>query len=72
MMRAEAWAVFEAISTLRHKHYPLISIHDAIVTTTDGVSDVVAALASAFLPLGLEPRLAAKRLTQVGDDQSQV
>jgi hypothetical protein len=70
MMQAEAWAVFEAISTLRHKHYPLISIHDAIVTTTYGVSDVVAALASAFLPLGLEPRLAAKRLTQVGDDQS--
>jgi hypothetical protein len=65
MMRTEAWAVFEAISTLRHRHYPLISIHDAIATTAEGVGDVVAALASAFLPLGLEPRLAAKRMTLI-------
>jgi hypothetical protein len=63
MMRAEAEGVFDAINTLKSKPYPLISIHDAIATTGEGVDDVVAAMAAAFLPLGLEPRLAAKVLT---------
>jgi hypothetical protein len=63
MQRTEAWAVFDAINALKEKPYPLISIHDAIATTKDGVDDVVAAMAAAFLPLGLEPRLAAKVLT---------
>lgn len=63
MQRTEAWAVFDAINALRSKPYPLISIHDAIVTTEDGVADVLAALRSAFLPADLDPRLAVKRLT---------
>jgi hypothetical protein len=63
MMRTEAWAVFDAINTLKDKPYPLISIHDAIATTEDGVADVIAALAASFLPAKLEPRQAAKRVT---------
>jgi hypothetical protein len=66
MMWTEASAVFEAINTLKEKPYPLISIHDAIATTEDGVPDVIAALAAAFLPLSLEPRLAATVLTAGG------
>ncbi len=62
MQRTEAWAVFDAINALQEKPYPLISIHDAIATTEEGVVDVVAAMAAAFLPLGLKPQLAAKIL----------
>ena len=65
MMWAEAWAVFDAINALKDKPYPLISIHDAIATTKDGVADVTAALAAAFLPAKLAPRLAAKILTTI-------
>jgi hypothetical protein len=64
MMWAEAWAVFDAINALKDKPYPLISIHDAIATTKDGVADVTAALAAAFLPAKLAPRLATKELTK--------
>ena len=63
MMWVEAWAVFEAIKELKDKPYPLISIHDAIATTKEGVDDVMAALAAAFLPANLEPKLVAKVLT---------
>jgi hypothetical protein len=63
MQRTEAWAVFDAINALKEKPYPLISIHDAIATTQEGVDDVLAAMSNAFLPLGLEPRLAVKMLT---------
>lgn len=63
MMWVEAGGVFDAINALKHKPYPLISIHDAIVTTKDGVADVVAALSAAFVTAKLEPRLAAKVLT---------
>ena len=63
MMWVEAWAVFEAIKELKDKPYPLISIHDAIATTKEGVNDVMAALATAFLPTNLEPKLVAKLLT---------
>lgn len=66
MMAVEADAVFDAINALKDKPYPLISIHDAIATTQEGVNDVVAAMAAAFLPLGLEPRLSAKVLTAGG------
>ena len=65
-MWAEAEGVFAAINALKHKPYPLISIHDAIVSTKDGVADVVAAMGSAFLPRRLEPRMAAKVLTAGG------
>ena len=39
---------------------------DAIVTTKDGVDDVVTALSAAFMTAKLEPRLAAKLLTASG------
>lgn len=67
MQRIEAMAVFDAINALRSKPYPLISIHDAIVTTKDGVADVTAALDSAFVTVGLRPKLKAKGLTVAAD-----
>ena len=63
MMWVEAGGVFDAINALKHKPYPLISIHDAIVTTKEGVADVTDALSAAFVTAKLEPRLAAKLLT---------
>ncbi len=63
MQYIEAWAVFDAINALRAKPYPLISIHDAIVTTQDGLADVTAALDSAFVTAGLRPKLDSKQLT---------
>lgn len=63
MQHIEAWAVFDAINALRAKPYPLISIHDAIVTTQDGVADVTAALDNAFVTAGLRPKLTQKQLT---------
>ena len=62
----EAKVFFDAINALQHKPYPLINIHDAIVTTKEGVADVVAALSAAFVTAKLEPRLAAKVLTAGG------
>ena len=61
-MWAEAEGVFDAINALKDKPYPLISIHDAIVTTKEGVADVTDALSAAFVTAKLEPRLAAKLL----------
>ena len=66
MMWAEAEGVFDAINALKDKPYPLISIHDAIVTTKEGVADVTDALSAAFVTAKLEPRLAAKVLTAGG------
>ena len=63
MMWVEAGGVFDAIKALKHKPYPLISIHDAIVTTKEGVADVTDALSAAFVTAKLEPRLAAKMLS---------
>ena len=39
------------------------SIHDAIVTTKDGLVDVEQALKQSFAPAGLVSRLAVKQLT---------
>jgi hypothetical protein len=72
MQRTEAWAVFDAINALRDKPYPLISIHDAIVTTQDGVGDVTAALRSSFLPIALKPGLTAKRLTIEASERKRI
>ena len=62
-LNVEAGGVFDAIKALKDKPYPLISIHDAIVTTKEGVADVTDALSAAFVTAKLEPRLAAKVLT---------
>jgi hypothetical protein len=72
MQHIEAWAVFDAINVLRDKPYPLISIHDAIVTTQDGVADATAALRSAFVTADLTPRLAAKRLTMEASERERI
>ena len=65
-MWVEAEGGGDAINALKDKPYSLISIHDAIVTTKDGVADVVAALAAAFVTAKLEPRLASKLLSAGG------
>lgn len=72
MQSIEAWAVFDAIHSLHAKRYPLISIHDAIVTTQAGVADVAAALGSAFVTAGLIPKLVAKRLTIGTSDRARI
>jgi hypothetical protein len=63
MQQTEAEAVSDAILALKDKPYPLISIHDAIVTTKEGVKDVEQALKQSFLPVSLVPRLTVKQLT---------
>lgn len=63
MQTTEAEAVADAILTLKDKPYPLISIHDAIVTTEDGVADVQRSIKESFAPVGLNPPLSVKRLT---------
>jgi len=72
MQHIEAWAVFDAINALRNKPYPLISIHDAIVTTQNGVGDVTAALRDSFVTADLTPRLAAKRLTIEASERKRI
>ena len=63
MQRIEAAAVFVAVSRLVNRRFPLMTIHDAIVTTKDGVQEVENALAAAFRPIGLTPKLVTKKLT---------
>ncbi len=63
MQQTEAEAVSDAIRVLKDKPYPLISIHDAIATTKDGLADVEQALKQSFITAGLTPRLVVKRLT---------
>jgi hypothetical protein len=63
MQQNEAEIVVEAILSLKDKPYPLISIHDAIVTTKDGLDDVEQALKQSFEPVGLVPQLAVKQLS---------
>jgi hypothetical protein len=45
------------------KPFPLITIHDAIVTTKDGVADVEQALKQSFITANLNPRLVVKQLS---------
>jgi hypothetical protein len=63
MQQTEAEAVSDAIKKLKDKPYPLISIHDAIATTKDGLADVEQALKQSFITANLTPILAVKRLT---------
>jgi hypothetical protein len=63
MQRTEAEAVADAILSLKDKPYPLISIHDAIVTTKAGLADVQHALKQSFSTAHLNPMLAVKKLT---------
>ena len=67
MQETEAEAVSGAILLLKDKPYPLISIHDAIVTTKAGISDVEQSLMQSFITAKLEPRLVVKPLTTVTD-----
>jgi hypothetical protein len=63
MQLTEAEAVADAIMLLKDKPYPLISIHDAIATTKDGLAEVEETLRQQFITANLRPRLAVKRLT---------
>jgi hypothetical protein len=72
MQQTEAEIVADAILTLKDKPYPLISIHDAIVTTEDGVEDVQTALLQSFITADLKPKLAVKRLTFTPTDSKKV
>lgn len=63
MISIEANGVFHAIDALKHKPYPLITIHDAVVTTRDGVDDVIKALHTAFRPLDIQPRIKTERIS---------
>ena len=72
MQSIEAWAVFDSIHSLHAKRYPLISIHDAIVTTRAGVRDVAASLRSAFVTADLSPKLPVKRLTIEASERARI
>jgi len=72
MQQTEAEAVADAILSLKDKPYPLISIHDAIVTTEDGLVDVQQALKDTFTTAGLNPPLTVKRLTITPTDLKKV
>jgi flagellar biosynthesis regulator FlaF len=63
MQQTEAEAVADAVSSLKDRPYPLITIHDAIVTTEDGVADVRQSIKASFATVGLNPPLSVKRLT---------
>jgi len=63
MQQTEAEAVSDAVSSLKGSPCPLITIHDAIVTTKEGLSGVCTALKQSFSTLGLQPSLAEKKLT---------
>ena len=72
MQQTEAEAVFDAVLTLKDKPYPLITIHDAIVTTDNGVADVLGSINESFAPVGLNPPLSVKRLTYTPTDSKKV
>jgi len=63
MMTTESEVVHEAMNLLQNKPYPLITIHDSIVTTKNGVADVRQALQQAFAQLNLNPTLREELLT---------
>lgn len=64
MQTTEAEIVAEAVASLKDKPYPLITIHDAIVTTKDGIDDVKTALGNSFSQMGIYPRLVPKILSK--------
>ena len=72
MQTTEAEAVADAIVSLKDKPYPLISIHDAIVTTEAGVADVQRSIKESFAKVGLTPPLSVKRLTYTPTDLKKV
>jgi hypothetical protein len=63
MQRNEADAVRDAMTPHLGKPYPMITIHDCIVTTREGLADVRASLLAAFSTGNLKPVLSEKRLT---------
>jgi len=63
VQESEANSVIAAIGLLKGKPYPLITIHDAVVTTKDGLADVEQALKKSFATDNLNPWLSVKRLT---------
>lgn len=63
MQETEAGLVVDAVEMLIRKPYPLMTIHDAIVTTKNGVGDVQQALKQSFNAANLNPALVVKQLS---------
>lgn len=63
MQFLEADQVMSVVGKLVSKPYPLITIHDCIVTTKDGVDDVRNGLLADFAQWNLVPSLTVKQVT---------
>ena len=62
MQSIEATGVMGVVAKLAKKPYPLITIHDAIVTTKKNAIEVGHAIRAEFEKLGLKPKLSFKEL----------
>lgn len=62
MQSIEATGVMGVVAKLAKKPYPLITIHDAIVTTKENAIEVGLAIRAEFDKLGLKPKLSFKEL----------
>ena len=63
MQFLEADQVMSVVGKLASKPYPLITIHDCIVTTKEGVDDVKTSLLAEFCRWNLVPALTVKQLS---------
>jgi hypothetical protein len=64
MQSIEADAVRSVVEALKDKPYPLITIHDAILTTKEGLDDVEAELTRSFAAVQLNPRFTVSKITK--------
>lgn len=64
MQATEAEAVRSVVEALKDKPYPLITIHDAILTTEEGLADVQAELEKSFEAIHLSPRFTVSKITK--------
>jgi hypothetical protein len=63
MMRTESEIVQNSVLHLKERSFPLITIHDCIVTTKEGLDEVQKSLRESFASLGLDPKLDVKKIT---------
>ena len=64
MQSIEADAVRSVVDALKDKPYPLITIHDAILTTKEGLDDVEDELKKSFAAVQLSPRFTVSKITK--------
>ena len=64
MQSIEADAVRSVVDALKDKPYPLITIHDAILTTEEGLDDVEDELKKSFAAVQLSPRFTVSQITK--------